>query len=46
MLSRWYDPFYWNNLLSDWCVHDSHWAEYRPDGTWPLALQQLLRLCS
>lgn len=43
MSALWYDPFRWNDLLSDWCVYSSRHANDRPKGPWRLPLYQLLR---
>lgn len=43
MSAFWYDPFRWNDLLSDWCVYRSRHANDRPKGSWRLPLYQLLR---
>ena len=42
MSALWYDPFRWNDLLSDWCVYRSRHANDRPKGPWRLPLYQLL----
>lgn len=47
MSSLWYDPFYWNSLLSDWRVYHSRHGDDHATGTQRLPLYALLsyRLC-
>ncbi len=42
MSALWYDPFRWNDLLSDWCVYQSRHTADRPSGQWRLPLFLLL----